>query len=109
MRILKEIASCAPRLCPRATPRTSPPCPEHPQPSLSKVFKWPLEQEPAPRDQQLVKHFLFIVARVENHRHDVELMVAVLGGLAKLRSDIELLVLIESQACCVRGFDLIRE
>jgi hypothetical protein len=32
MRTLKEIASRAPRLCPCATPNTSPPCPEHPQP-----------------------------------------------------------------------------
>jgi hypothetical protein len=50
-------------------------------------------RETAPSDQQLVKHFLFIVARVENLRHDVDLMVVVLGGLGQLRSDIEILVL----------------
>jgi hypothetical protein len=37
------------------------------------------------------------------------LMVAVLGGLGQLRSDIEFLVVIESQACCVRGLELFRE
>jgi hypothetical protein len=37
-----------------------------------------------------MKHFLFIVSRVENLRHYLELMVVVLGGLGQLRSDIEL-------------------
>jgi hypothetical protein len=45
--------------------------------------------ESAPRDQQLVKHLLFIIARVEYLRHDVELMVVVLSDLGHLRSDIE--------------------
>jgi hypothetical protein len=40
-----------------------------------------------------MNHLLFIVARVENLRHDVELMVVVLSGLGQLRSDIEFLVL----------------
>jgi hypothetical protein len=56
-----------------------------------------------------MKHLFFIVARAENLRHDVELMIVVLSGLEQLRSDIELIVLIESQACCVRGFKLFRE
>jgi hypothetical protein len=65
--------------------------------------------ETEPRNQQRMKHLLLIVARVENLRHDVELMVVVLRGLGQLRSDIELLVLIESQACCVRGLELFRD
>jgi hypothetical protein len=65
--------------------------------------------ETAPRDQQLMKYLLFIVARVDNLRHDVELMVVVLSGLGQLRSDIEFLVLIKSEACCVRGLELLRE
>jgi hypothetical protein len=36
-------------------------------------------------------------------------MVVVLGGLGQLRSNIEFLVLIEPQACCVRGLELFRE
>jgi hypothetical protein len=36
-------------------------------------------------------------------------MVVVLGGLGQLRSDIEFLVLIESQARCVCGLELLRE
>jgi hypothetical protein len=56
-----------------------------------------------------MKHLLLIVARVENLRHDLELMVFVLSGLGQLRSDIEFLVLIESQACCVRGLEIFRE
>jgi UTP:GlnB (protein PII) uridylyltransferase len=66
-------------------------------------------RETAPSDQQLMKHFLFILARVENLQHDVELMVVVLGGLGQLCSDIEFLVLIESQACCEREFENFRE
>jgi hypothetical protein len=50
--------------------------------------------ETAPRDQQLVKQLLFIIARVENLRHDIEPMVVVLSDLGRLRSDIEFLVLI---------------
>jgi hypothetical protein len=38
---------------------------------------------------------LFIVARVEYLRDDVEMMVVVLSGLGQLLSDIEFLVLIE--------------
>jgi hypothetical protein len=56
-----------------------------------------------------MKPLLFIVARVENLRHDVEMMVVVLGGLGQLRSDIEFLVLIESQACGMRGIELFDE
>jgi hypothetical protein len=52
---------------------------------------------------------LFIVARVEYLRHYVELMVVVLGGLGQLRSDIEFLFHIESQACYMRGLELLRE
>jgi hypothetical protein len=65
--------------------------------------------EIAPRDQQLVKHLLFIVARVEYPRHYVELMVVMLGDLGQIRSDIEFLVVIESQACCMCGLELLRE
>jgi hypothetical protein len=36
-------------------------------------------------------------------------MVVVLGGLGQLRSDIEFPVLIESQASCRRGLQLLRE
>jgi hypothetical protein len=81
-----------------------------------------VEQEKATRDckaaiqkhndkthKQLVEHLLFIVARVEYLRHDVELMVVMLSGLSQLRSDVELLVLMESQACCMRGLELFRE
>jgi hypothetical protein len=50
-----------------------------------------------------------IVTRAEGLGHDVELMVVVIGGLGQLRSDIEFLVLIESQLCCVRGLELFRE
>jgi hypothetical protein len=56
-----------------------------------------------------MKHFLFIVARVENLRHYVQLMVVVLGGLGQLRSDIEFLVVIESKACCMCSLELLRE
>jgi hypothetical protein len=76
---------------------------------MSAVPTWPLQLETAPRDQQLVKHLLFIIARVNNLRHDVELMIGVLSGLGHLRSDIKFLVLIESQACCMRGLQLFRE
>jgi hypothetical protein len=53
-------------------------------------------EETAPRDKQLVKHHLFIVACVEYLRQDVELMIVVLGGLGQLRSDIEFLFLKKS-------------
>jgi hypothetical protein len=53
-----------------------------------------------------MKHLLFIVARVEYLRHNVELMVVVLSGLGQLRSDIEFLVLIVSQVTRVRGLEL---
>jgi hypothetical protein len=56
-----------------------------------------------------MKHLVFIEARAENFRHYVELMIVVLSGLGQLRSDVEILVLIESQACCVRGPELFRE
>jgi hypothetical protein len=46
--------------------------------------------ETAPREHQLVKLLLFIVARVENLRHDVELMVVVLGDLAWASSAVTL-------------------
>jgi hypothetical protein len=36
-------------------------------------------------------------------------MVVVLSGLGQLGSDVEILVRIESQACCVRGLELFRE
>jgi hypothetical protein len=36
-------------------------------------------------------------------------MVVVLGGLGQLRSYIEFLVHMESQACCMRGLELLRE
>jgi hypothetical protein len=36
-------------------------------------------------------------------------MVVMLGDLSKLRSDVEFLILIELQACCVRGLQLLRE
>jgi hypothetical protein len=51
-----------------------------------------------------MKHLLLIVARAEYLRHDVQLMVVMLGGPGQLRCDVEFLILIESQACCVRGF-----
>jgi hypothetical protein len=51
-----------------------------------------------------VKHLLFIVARVEYLRHNVQLLIIVLG-----RSDVEFLILIESQACCLQGLQLLRE
>jgi hypothetical protein len=54
-----------------------------------------------------VKHLLFIVTCVEYLRHDIELMVVVLSGLGQLRSVIEFLVLVESQACCERGLELL--
>jgi hypothetical protein len=109
MRTLNEITSRAPRLCLRATPKTSPPCPKHPQPSLSKVPRWPLQQADRATRRTIRETFLVHVARVENLLHDVELMVVVLGGLGQLRSDVEFLVRIESQASCVRGFELFRE
>jgi hypothetical protein len=65
--------------------------------------------ETVPRDLQFMKHLLFIVARVEYLRHDVELMDVVLSVLFQLRSDVEFLVLIESQACRVLGLELLRE
>jgi hypothetical protein len=56
-----------------------------------------------------MKHLLFIVACVEYLIHDAQVMVVVLGGLGQLRSDIGFLVLIESQVCCVCGFQQLRE
>jgi hypothetical protein len=56
-----------------------------------------------------MKHLLFIVARVEYLRRDVELMFVVLSGLGQLRIDIEFFVLIESQPCRVLGLELLRE
>jgi hypothetical protein len=52
---------------------------------------------------------LFIIARVEYLRHDVELMFFVLSRLSQLRSDIYFLVLVESQACCVPGLEIFRK
>jgi hypothetical protein len=56
-----------------------------------------------------MENHLFIVARAKYLRNDVQRMVVVLGGLGKLRSDIEFLILIESQACCVLGLQFLRE
>jgi hypothetical protein len=36
-------------------------------------------------------------------------MVVVLGSLGQLRSDVEFFILLESQACCVRGLEIFRE
>jgi hypothetical protein len=52
---------------------------------------------------------LSIVARAECLQHDVELMVVMHGGLSQLRSDLEFLILVESQVYCVRGLKLLRE
>jgi hypothetical protein len=51
-----------------------------------------------------VKHLLFIIARVEYLRHDVELMVVVLSCLDQLRTDIK-----KSQASYMRGLKLLRK
>jgi hypothetical protein len=56
-----------------------------------------------------MEHFLFIGTRAEYLRNDVQLMVVMLGGLGQLRCDVEFLVLIESQACCVGDLQLPRE
>jgi hypothetical protein len=56
-----------------------------------------------------VKHLIFIVVRVEYLRHNVQLLVVMIGGEGQLRSDVELLVLIESQARWVQGLELLRE
>jgi hypothetical protein len=40
----------------------------------------------ASRSLQLVEHLLFIVVRAKYLRHDVQLMVIVLGGLGQLRT-----------------------
>jgi hypothetical protein len=58
---------------------------------------------------QLMRHVFIIVARAEYHRHDIQLVGVMLGVLGQLRSDIEFLVLIESQACRVHGLELLRE
>jgi hypothetical protein len=36
-------------------------------------------------------------------------MIVVRGGLGQFRRDVEFLILIESQACCVRGLELLSE
>jgi hypothetical protein len=56
-----------------------------------------------------MEHNLFIVARAKYLRHDVQLMGVILGGLGQLRCDVEFLILVESQTCCVRGLQLLRE
>jgi hypothetical protein len=52
---------------------------------------------------------LFIVKRAEYLRHDEQLIVVVLDGLGQLRCDDEFLILVESQACCMSGLQLLRE
>jgi hypothetical protein len=52
---------------------------------------------------------LFIVSRVEYLRHNVQLVVVVLGGLGQLRCDVEFLILIESQARYMLGLKVLRE
>jgi hypothetical protein len=54
-------------------------------------------------------HLLFIVARTEYIRHDLQLMVVELGGLGQLRSNFEFLILRESEARCMCGIKLLRE
>jgi hypothetical protein len=39
-----------------------------------------------------MEYFLLIVTRAEYLRHDVQLMVVVLGGLGQLRCDVEFLI-----------------
>jgi hypothetical protein len=56
-----------------------------------------------------VKHLLFIVARVDFLLNNIQLVIVVLGGLGQHRNDVEFLVLIESQARCVRDLQLLRE
>jgi hypothetical protein len=56
-----------------------------------------------------MEYLLFIVARAEYLRHDVQLMVVMLGGLGQLRCDIEFLILMQSQACCMRGIQLLHK
>jgi hypothetical protein len=73
------------------------------------VTRWPLQRRnratrPTTRETSPVHCNARQVSR-----HDVELVVAVLSGLGQLRSDIEFLVLIESQAFYVRGLELLRE
>jgi hypothetical protein len=52
---------------------------------------------------------LFIVARAEYFRRDVQLMAVMLGVLSLLRGNVEFLILIESQARCVLGLKLLCE
>jgi hypothetical protein len=56
-----------------------------------------------------MKHLLFTVARVECRRHNIQLVVVVLGGLGQLRCDVGFLVLIKSQARCVCILKVLRE
>jgi hypothetical protein len=54
-------------------------------PVKSGLFRHPgglFNGETAPRDQQLVKHLLFIIVRVEYLRHDAELMFVVVVGIS---------------------------
>jgi hypothetical protein len=56
-----------------------------------------------------MEHVLFVVARVEYLRHDVQLIVDMFGGLEQLDCDVEFLILIESQVSCVCGLQVLRE
>jgi hypothetical protein len=73
------------------------------------VPRWPLQRGNRATRPTTREHLLFIVARVEYLRHDAGLMVVVLSGLGQLRSDVEFLVLIESQTLCMRGLELFHE
>jgi hypothetical protein len=50
----------------------------------------------APRNLHLMEHLLFIVARAEHLRHDVNMIAVMLRGLGQLRCNVEFHILIES-------------
>jgi hypothetical protein len=52
---------------------------------------------------------LFTVERVKYLRQNVQLVVIVLGCVGQFHSNVEFLVLIESQARCERSLELLRE